>query len=229
MKLLNRNHIKIIAVVSMLIDHIGVLFFPEMVCFRIIGRIAFPLFAFFIAEGFFYTKNKHKYLWLLIFFAVVAIYPYYLFTGYWFKFNILFTFAFSVIIMLLIEKIMTSKNLDKFAYSFLLALLLLFISLLSMLNILNYGIFGVILPVLLWLTKKNKALQLTVFVFVLILQSFEIMLFNSFIIPTQIFSLLAVIIVLFYNGQKGKLDLKYFFYLFYPLHFIILWCINYLL
>ena len=63
MKVLNKltvsgNTLKIIAMISMLIDHAGLLLFNDNEVMRIIGRLAFPVFAFLIAEGCFYTKNK---------------------------------------------------------------------------------------------------------------------------------------------------------------------------
>ena len=61
MKILNRNVLKIIALITMLIDHIGLVFFPGIEIFRIIGRISFPIFAFMIAEGCEHTENKKKY------------------------------------------------------------------------------------------------------------------------------------------------------------------------
>ena len=59
---MNRNVFKIIAVVSMLIDHIGMVLFPDSDGFRIIGRMAFPIFAYLIGEGCIYTESKPKYL-----------------------------------------------------------------------------------------------------------------------------------------------------------------------
>jgi hypothetical protein len=55
---LNSLILKIVACICMTIDHIGELFFPEVSIFKIIGRLAFPLFAFFIAEGCKYTRNR---------------------------------------------------------------------------------------------------------------------------------------------------------------------------
>lgn len=60
MKILNNNQLKIIACIFMLIDYIGFFLYPEIIILRYIGRLAFPLFAFFIAEGAYYTKNKIK-------------------------------------------------------------------------------------------------------------------------------------------------------------------------
>ena len=54
---LNGNALKIIGAVSMFIDHVGVLFFPRVLFLRIIGRLAFPIFAYLIAEGCRHTNN----------------------------------------------------------------------------------------------------------------------------------------------------------------------------
>ena len=58
---LSGNTLKIVAAVSMLLDHIGVVFFPHVAVFRILGRLALPIFAFMIAEGCRYTKNRLRY------------------------------------------------------------------------------------------------------------------------------------------------------------------------
>jgi len=68
--------IKLIAVITMMIDHIGFIFFPQYTILRIIGRIAMPLFAFSIARGFFYTNNKGKYFTLMILFAAISQVPF---------------------------------------------------------------------------------------------------------------------------------------------------------
>ena len=65
-RFLSGNALKIIAAVAMLIDHVGLLFFPFDMTFRIIGRISFPLFAFLLAEGCKYTRNKTKHFLLLL-------------------------------------------------------------------------------------------------------------------------------------------------------------------
>ena len=62
MRILSGNMLKILGAVFMLIDHIGVVFFPEVKILRILGRISFPIFAFMIAEGCRYTRNKLRYL-----------------------------------------------------------------------------------------------------------------------------------------------------------------------
>ena len=86
------NMLKLIAAVSMLIDHMGVIFFPYDAIFRVIGRLAFPIFAFMIAEGCFYTKNRLRYF-LGIFLLGTACQLVYFFVSGDTYLNILLTFS----------------------------------------------------------------------------------------------------------------------------------------
>ena len=70
--------IKIIGIISMLIDHIGVVFFPHVFLFRVIGRLSMPLFAWGIAYGYRKTKNFKIYAFRILLLAVVSQYPYYI-------------------------------------------------------------------------------------------------------------------------------------------------------
>lgn len=87
--------LKVIAVISMVIDHSAyylmeheTLLYEVMRCF---GRIAFPVFAFLIAEGFQHTRNRIKYFLQLLGFAVVSEVPWYLLNGADGTHNVLFT------------------------------------------------------------------------------------------------------------------------------------------
>lgn len=102
MKVLNRNALKIIALIAMIVDHIGLVFFPNIAVFRIIGRVSFPIFAFFISEGYYYTKSKKKYIITLLIFAIISQ-PFYILMIGNYTLNILFTFLFSIILMILID------------------------------------------------------------------------------------------------------------------------------
>ena len=59
--MLTKNQLKILAIICMTIDHIGVAFFPNEPLLRMIGRLAFPIFSYGIAEGCRYTRNKRRY------------------------------------------------------------------------------------------------------------------------------------------------------------------------
>lgn len=74
----NRRHdvLKLIAIITMLIDHIGYIFFPQMRLFRTIGRIAFPIFAYQIAMGYKHTSSRPRYALRLFVFSLVAYLPY---------------------------------------------------------------------------------------------------------------------------------------------------------
>ena len=64
--------LKIIAVITMIIDHAGAFLFPQAKILRIIGRISFPIFAFLICEGYEHTKDVKKYMLRLLLFAVIS-------------------------------------------------------------------------------------------------------------------------------------------------------------
>lgn len=69
-------HLKCIAITVMTIDHIGALFFPGQIWLRTIGRIAFPIYAFLIANGFLHTHSRSRYLVRLLGFALLSQIPY---------------------------------------------------------------------------------------------------------------------------------------------------------
>ncbi len=72
-----RNDVlKLIALLTMLIDHIGYLFYPDMMIFRTIGRIAFPIFAYQLAQGFIHTSNRRQYASRLAIFGLISAIPY---------------------------------------------------------------------------------------------------------------------------------------------------------
>ncbi len=93
--------LKIIAILTMLIDHIGYLFFPDQVLWRVIGRISFPIFAYLVALGAFRTRNVYRYGGRLLAFALVSQIPYnYMAPG---RLNIFFTLLAGVLMVRLFE------------------------------------------------------------------------------------------------------------------------------
>lgn len=217
MKIFNRNLLKIIALLTMLIDHIGVILFPQILALRIIGRISYPIFAFFIAEGFFYTKNKRKYFFIMLLFAIIAQ-PIYYFALNQTNLNILFTFIFSLIAIVLIKHL--NKKIENYI---LLICYIAVVLILSLLNLIEYGFIGVSIPVILYFLKNYPKTKYIVLTILLLLLSILPSISGNFV---QFASLLSLPLLLLYNGKKGKINLKYLFYVFYPTHLLILFLIN---
>nr|MBQ4318425.1 hypothetical protein [Clostridia bacterium] len=95
-RVLNGNTLKFIAAFSMLVDHIGVLFLPGNSLLRIIGRLAMPIFAYMIAEGCRYTKNRLRYFLTIFAFAVGCQLVYFFAAGDTYM-SILVTFSLSIL------------------------------------------------------------------------------------------------------------------------------------
>ena len=224
---LSGNALKIIALVTMTLDHIGYILLPEIVWLRIIGRIAFPVFAYLIAEGCKYTKNKLKYFLLIFLLGLFCQVFAYCFAGQT-KLNILLTFSFSIALIYLLNWIKTSiKNANKkhIAISVILFVLSLVATFLLTSNSLSfspisvdYGFWGIMVAVLVSVFD-NHYLKAVLFAIALILVSL-----NYSII--QWFSLVSVALVLWYNGKRGKYNLKYLFYVYYPLHLAVIYLLK---
>lgn len=231
---LSSSTLKIIACFFMLIDHVGLTFFPEHDIFRILGRIAFPLFAFLIAEGSRYSRHKLRRFSLIFLIGILFFLFYYIYDGVLYG-NIFLTFSLSILIDNLFYtcKKVALDGSNKI-YSMLLftgfALLLVSIYFLYSIIRFEYGFFGMILPVLINLTnfkdidactrlKKldNHTIKLIFTLIGMILLSID---GNLGVI--QYYCLLSIIPLVFYNGKPGIKKLKYAFYIFYPAHLVII-------
>ena len=241
-KILSGNALKMIAAISMLIDHIGLLFFPFNGIFRIFGRLAFPIFAYMIAEGAKYTRNKKKHFFTMFSLAVICQIVYFIFDSGSLYMCILVTFSISTLLIYALEnfkKTLFSKNTDTFdkviAGGIFFGGILLTFVLNSILTI-DYGFIGCIAPVAVSLldfkdidaSEKYKKLdkleyKLICFTLPLIALIISNMMRQVFIIPyTQIFSLLSIPLLFLYSEKRGTPKLKYFFYIFYPVHLALL-------
>ena len=100
--------LKWIAIFSMAVDHTGALLFPEAMWMRGIGRLAFPIFAFLLTEGFFHTADLYRYLARLGVFALLSEIPYDLaLSGTWWnpqRQNVFFTLFISLLLLLALER-----------------------------------------------------------------------------------------------------------------------------
>ncbi len=235
---MNRNHLKLIACLSMLIDHIGFVLFPQVEEFRIIGRVAMPIFAFFIGEGCLHTRNRKKYFLRLFVLALICQAVYIgesLITGSGngLYLNILFTFSCSII---LCSVYLHSADDKSFKSGFFLAFTigafwavdLLFdrLSAETGINIhLDYGIEGIILPLFAVMNREKKK-KLICFTVGLVFVAERL---YGLFTPFFFFAMIPVLLLCFYNGQGGKRNMKYFFYLFYPLHLAAIYGVNILI
>lgn len=235
-KVLSGNMLKILACLFMLIDHIGVIFFPNVLVLRYIGRLAFPIFAYMIAEGCRYTRNKLRYFLQIFIFAVVweilnkVVFD----TGM----NVFKTFSLSIIVIYCLDffkKSLASEN--KSFIKIIASLMLLFTSvivalILSLVLKIDYKFWGCMLPVLTSLFYQDKNAtnfmkrfdtQLTSLVFfaigLLCLATISNLLY-------QWYAFITLPILFMYSGKKGKFNLKYLFYIFYPAHIWILYLIQ---
>lgn len=209
MKPLNAFHLKIIALLTMLIDHWGYLYFPKVLELRIIGRIAFPLFAFMLVQGYFHTHNITKYLSRLFLWALIAEVPF-----DWYHFgmiscaksqNILFT--------LFVGLLGISFFQQKIHFAYKIAIGAFLCGFAQYIN-LEYGAYGVLMIFCFYLFRNKKHWRFLSVCLLSVLATF----FTYFL---QIFCLLAFVPIELYNGKQG-IKTGQIYYTFYPLHLFLL-------
>ncbi len=196
-----------------------------------------PLFAFFIGEGCLHTRDRKKYFLRLFVLALICQVVYIgesiiTGSGNGFYFNILFTFSFSII---LCGTYIRAKKEGNFKWWFIFVLTA--VGFLSMdflfdrisasfagANIrFDYGFEGVLLPLF---AVMNEGKRKKLICFAAGLFYFSLSLYGFFT-PYFIFAMIPLFLLCFYNGQGGGRNLKYFFYLFYPIHLLMIYGVNY--
>ena len=208
--------LKIIGIVTMFLDHYHYIVGGSEIL-NVIGRIAFPIFAFTLNEGYVHTRSLKKYLLRLFIFAVSIQMPSILF-GYDYPMNIFFT----LFLGLLSIYIFNLKKMNVILKIILIGFILFF----SQKFKLDYGIYGILVIINFNIFRNNKFKILMNF---LVLNIYNVIFPKVFDLPdTQLFSLISLVSIFMYNGEKGR-SMKYFFYLFYPIHFFILEVIKFIL
>lgn len=224
---LNNNQLKIIAMISMLIDHIGVAFFPGVRIFRCLGRLAFPIYAYMIAEGCRYTKNRKRYLGMMAAMAVVFQVVYFVFMNSLYQ-GILVNFALSIAAIFAIDSFIKNKRIINRILTASIVLVVLFISTVLPITLgeygfsIDYGLYGLCLPILVYFAPSKK--WGLIFTSILL----TVMSITSGVYY-QLLSLLTIPLFILYNGERGNKKLKYVFYLFYPIHLVLIYAIMFLL
>lgn len=215
--------LKIIGILTMLSDHVGDAVLGKFSFLNLIGRIAFPIFAFQAVQGYLYTKNLKKHMAKLFLFACLSQIPFMLFLSTFydgFVLNIFFTFFLGLLAIFLYDKC-NHKIWGFFVVAF--------ISIIGMLIHVDYSAFGILLIFCFYFFKDNKWQM----VIATILLCFGKYLPEIFATPVlfwhyltcAIFTCLSLCFILFYNQKEGP-KANYFFYLFYPMHLLLLYFIH---
>ncbi len=224
--------LKLIGAVFMVCDHIGMILFPEIILLRILGRIAFPIFAFLIAEGCRYTKNKLRYFLSLFLCGVVCQTVFYFYGGS-LEMCIFVTFSLSILNIYALQLFKNTLFSDASPIKKILSFLPFVAALCAtwILNIIldiDYGFFGCIFPVFAAILHTPKNSSARAFQ-VLDKIPIHVLMAAIGLIPLaverggiQIFALLAIPFLLLYSGKRGRLKMKYFFYIFYPAHLVLI-------
>lgn len=229
---LSGNTLKIIGAAAMTLDHIGMILFPSVTVFRIIGRIALPIFAFFVSEGARYTKNRIKHTLLMLGVGLLCQVAVLIATGE-ILVNVLITLSMSTVVCYLIadlkKALFTDTSWQKRAILTLcLAITVIGIYALNEIEHIEYGFIGCMLPPLASLNHMPSEAENGLRRFdrpwiSVLLMSIGVLLFAiDTKIPIQFFALLSIPILLTYSGKRGGARLKYFFYIFYPAHLVII-------
>lgn len=215
---LNGNHLKLIAAFTMLLDHAGILLFPRIALFRILGRLAYPIYAYMIAEGCRYTKNKLRYFLMVFGLGTACQIVYYFAMGDTYL-SILITFSMSILLIYLLQASYRAQTWQRQAlWSVLFCAGFLAVYGLDQILTIDYGFWGVMTPVMVSFGYIRKFPR---WASVLLLGG-GLVLLGAAYGGMQWYALLALPLLLLYSGQRGKANLKYFFYIFYPVHLVVL-------
>ena len=235
---LTSNMLRTIAVLLMLSDHIWATAMNLGDWMTYIGRMAFPIFAFQIAEGFVHTSNFKKYALRLLGFAIITEIPFNLFySSRWFNpyhQNVLFTLLLGLLAIKVIDGLKKDRSKKNIGLS---VLYLLLILIASVIGFVDYGHLGILTVVMFYIMRDFPFAWLGQLVGMVLINItffeglvFPVELFGkTFEIPSQGFAVFALIPIWLYSGRKGKSSkaMQYGFYAFYPVHMLILYLIKY--
>ena len=243
--------LKNIAVVTMLIDHIGAVIvirlliqkglygavvdqeayiawlgqnrgmYGTYMAMRIIGRLAFPIYCFLLAEGFQKTHNVKKYLGRMFLFALISEIPFDLAlsgrlwdTEYQ---NVFFTLFIGLMVIaglrLVDQRLAGTETWRKLAGVGLYAVIIVAGSALALVLKTDYSFKGILAITVLYLFRSRRKAQVWAGVIVFLLMD-----------GLEMIAALSFLLIWFYNGERGRQN-KYFFYFFYPVHLLLLWLV----
>jgi len=213
---LGRELLKWIAIITMTVDHVGAVLYPEFEVLRLIGRISFPLFAYLLILGMENTRNIRNYFIRLFIFALISQVPFFLAIDYgpFDLLNIFFTLSFGLLFLTFFKR------------GSALAFVPLFVSFILPFD---YGIYGIAMIGCMYILTKNTKFGVA-----------SLLLLNVlFLVPlnSQLLSVAAIPLIVFHKRSlnmtkefsgnfRMPLWRKYFFYVYYPLHLVLIYLIK---
>ena len=212
--MIDRSVLKWIAVLTMVIDHVGAILFPDQIWMRVIGRVAFPIYAYCLAEGFRYTSDYRRYLGRLALFAILSEIPFDLaFYGVPFSFahqNVFFTLTLGLILLWVLERCREQLLLCAGAF----AVLCFLAQALHM----DYGAGGLLMVFAFYLAQQGTSpwIGWGIFVFINLF---------GYAGGLQWAAIIALLPIGLYSGKAGKKKQRFFYWI-YPLHLLLLWVIE---
>ncbi len=231
----------IFAMATMLLDHIYHSGLVNITWFTCVGRLAFPIFAFMIAEGFHYTKSRKKYALRMLIFAIITEIPFNLVVSgnlfYISHQNVMWTFLISILLLCLFEKIKQEKSAIMRFFAYLMITVLF--SVVAILGMVDYNAIGILTVALFHFTRTEKedktskkvicyGVQLVVMcmlnVMITTSPEYALPLSGNLYLSMQSFAVLALPLIWLYNGKQGYYNkyIKWGYYLFYPVHCLVL-------
>lgn len=243
-KILNSNQLKLIAIIAMTVDHIAWAMFDGYpsallpLVMHIIGRLTCPIMCYFIAEGYHYTRNINKYAFRLFAFAFVSHFAYIFASNDFVDFKSFIPFYYgnflnqtsvmwSLAWGLVMLRIADSKRI-KSIYKVLLVILICIITLPS-----DWSCIAALCIMAIGTNRGDFRKQMSWMIFYVALYS----LVYFFAIDKaygilQMGVVLSIPVIAMYNGKRGKNPkinkfMKWFFYIFYPVHLFVIGLINY--
>ena len=216
--------LKIIACVCMFCDHFGDAFFGKVTFLNFIGRLSFTIFCFQIVQGYLHTHDIRKYILRLSVFALISQISYMIFYRVVFDsfgINVIFTLLFGLLAILIYDKYNKFVGTCSFVLLATIAQVCKF----------DYGFYGVFIIFMFYLLR-NKKIAMSITFAIAVIAKYYIPLVQYGIPISYLFlgnnysllmycTLFSIIPILLYNGKKGK-DAKYLFYIFYPVHLLVL-------
>ena len=222
---LNGFHLKLIAICTMLIDHMGYTLFPGVMWLRCVGRVAFPIFCFLIAEGCVYTHDRKKYALRLLVFALLSEIPYNLMNSgmIWDPYdqNVLWTLLLGALVCWLMDWAL--KKCTPLSFVLTGAAMVAAYWLLEAFRT-DYGGWGMLLVAAFYGVHRAPSGA----VVKMIAQAFGLAFFSIGVmggyLSIELWSLAALVPIWLYNGQRGFSNkaVQYGFYAFYPVHILAL-------